>query len=126
VRDDIFVRSDLPTASPLFQALTWLFQIMPLHFFAGVAASVQSWTPGTGSSVSRPSSSRTCRRRRCFSPGTLFCCARCQLRTLRRSPGGRFGLRRTVGAAARHGVARHRMMLLALAAARALANGRAD
>jgi hypothetical protein len=31
----------------VFQALTWVFQIMPLFFFAGVAASVESWTPGT-------------------------------------------------------------------------------
>lgn len=47
VRDDVFVWSNLLTASPVFEALTWLFQIMPLFFFAGVAASVQSWTPGT-------------------------------------------------------------------------------
>lgn len=47
VRDDVFIWSNLLTASPVFQALTWLFQIMPLFFFAGVAASVQSWTPGT-------------------------------------------------------------------------------
>ena len=45
VRDDVFIWSNLLTASPVFQALTWLFQIMPLFFFAGVAASVQSWTP---------------------------------------------------------------------------------
>jgi hypothetical protein len=24
-----------------------VFQIMPLFFFAGVAASIESWTPGT-------------------------------------------------------------------------------
>ncbi len=47
VRNDVFIWSNLLTASPVFQALTWLFQIMPLFFFAGVAASVQSWTPGT-------------------------------------------------------------------------------
>ena len=45
LRDDVFIWSNLLTASPVFQALTWLFQIMPLFFFAGVAASVQSWTP---------------------------------------------------------------------------------
>jgi hypothetical protein len=27
--------------------LTWVFQIMPLFFFAGVAACIDSWTPGT-------------------------------------------------------------------------------
>ncbi len=47
MRDDVFIWSNLLTASPVFQALTWVFQIMPLFFFAGVAASVQSWTPGT-------------------------------------------------------------------------------
>jgi Acyltransferase family len=31
----------------VFQALTWVFQIMPLFFFAGVAASIDSWSPGT-------------------------------------------------------------------------------
>ncbi|MGV9799439.1 acyltransferase family protein [Mycobacterium sp. NPDC003449] len=47
IRDDVFVWSNLLTASTVFQALTWVFQIMPLFFFAGVAASVQSWRPGT-------------------------------------------------------------------------------
>jgi hypothetical protein len=47
IRDDVFIWSNLLTASPVFQALTWIFQIMPLFFFAGVAASVQSWTPGS-------------------------------------------------------------------------------
>lgn len=47
VRDDVFIWSNLLTASPVFQALTWLFQVMPLFFFAGVAASVQSWEPGS-------------------------------------------------------------------------------
>lgn len=47
IRDDVFIWSNLLTASPVFQALTWVFQIMPLFFFAGVAASVQSWTPGS-------------------------------------------------------------------------------
>ena len=45
IRDDIFIWSNLLTASTVFQALTWVFQIMPLFFFAGVAASVQSWKP---------------------------------------------------------------------------------
>lgn len=47
IRDDVFIWSNLLTASPVFQALTWVFQIMPLFFFAGVAASVESWRPGT-------------------------------------------------------------------------------
>lgn len=47
LRDGVFIWSNLLTASPVFQALTWVFQIMPLFFFAGVAASVESWTPGT-------------------------------------------------------------------------------
>jgi Acyltransferase family len=46
IRDDVFIWSNLLTASTVFQALTWVFQIMPLFFFAGVAASVQSWRPG--------------------------------------------------------------------------------
>lgn len=47
IRDDVFIWSNLLTASTVFQALTWVFQIMPLFFFAGVAASVQSWQPGS-------------------------------------------------------------------------------
>jgi hypothetical protein len=47
VRDEVFVWSNLLTVSPVFQALTWIFKIMPLFFFAGVAASIDSWTPGT-------------------------------------------------------------------------------
>lgn len=47
IRDDVFIWSNLLTASTVFQALTWVFQIMPLFFFAGVAACVQSWQPGT-------------------------------------------------------------------------------
>ena len=47
LRDGVFIWSNLLTASPAFQALTWVFQIMPLFFFAGVAACIDSWTPGT-------------------------------------------------------------------------------
>lgn len=46
IRDDVFIWSNLLTESVVFQALTWIFQIMPLFFFAGVAASVQSWQQG--------------------------------------------------------------------------------
>ena len=47
LRDGVFIWSNLLAASPVFQALTWIFQIMPLFFFAGVAASIESWKPGT-------------------------------------------------------------------------------
>src|ERR1700682_5070693 len=46
LRDDVFIWDNLLTASVVFQALTWVFQIMPLFFFAGVAAAVQTWSPG--------------------------------------------------------------------------------
>ena len=46
IRDDVFIWSNLLTASVIFQALTWVFQIMPLFFFAGVAACVDTWHPG--------------------------------------------------------------------------------
>jgi fucose 4-O-acetylase-like acetyltransferase len=44
--DGVFIWDNLLTTSIVFQALTWIFQIMPLFFFAGVAASVESY--GTG------------------------------------------------------------------------------
>ena len=40
ISDDVFIWSNLLTESVIFQALTWVFQIMPLFFFAGVAACV--------------------------------------------------------------------------------------
>jgi Acyltransferase family len=46
IRDDVFIWSNLLTASVVFQALTWVFQIMPLFFFAGVAACVDTWHRG--------------------------------------------------------------------------------
>ena len=42
IRDNVFYWENLLTTSVVFQALTWVFQIMPLFFFAGVAASVSS------------------------------------------------------------------------------------
>src|ERR1700704_3503328 len=48
LRDGVFIWSNLLTASPVFQALTWVFQIMPLFFFAGVAASIDIWPPEPG------------------------------------------------------------------------------
>src|ERR1700730_11923726 len=47
LRDGVFIWNNLLAASPVFQALTWVFQVMPLFFFAGVAASIDSWTPAT-------------------------------------------------------------------------------
>ncbi|MEZ0365940.1 acyltransferase [Mycobacterium sp. pUA109] len=47
IRDGVLIWDNLLTTSTVFQALTWVFQIMPLFFFAGVAASVGSWRPGT-------------------------------------------------------------------------------
>jgi fucose 4-O-acetylase-like acetyltransferase len=43
IADEVFVWDNLLTTSVVFQALTWVFQIMPLFFFAGVAASVASY-----------------------------------------------------------------------------------
>lgn len=48
IRDGVFVWGNLLTTSVVFQALTWIFQIMPLFFFAGAAAGVVSWRPGIG------------------------------------------------------------------------------
>jgi fucose 4-O-acetylase-like acetyltransferase len=42
LRDGVFIWTNLLTASPVFQALTWVFQIMPLFFFAGAAACADS------------------------------------------------------------------------------------
>jgi hypothetical protein len=46
IRDEVFLWTNLLTASTVFQVLTWIFQIMPLFFFAGVAACVDSWSAG--------------------------------------------------------------------------------
>lgn len=46
VRDGVFVWGNLLESLPAFGALTWLLQIMPLFFFAGTAASVESWSRG--------------------------------------------------------------------------------
>ncbi|GAB2994482.1 acyltransferase [Mycobacterium bourgelatii] len=47
IRDSVLIWDNLLTTSTVFQALTWIFQIMPLFFFAGVAACITSWHPGT-------------------------------------------------------------------------------
>ncbi|KAB7761666.1 acyltransferase family protein [Mycolicibacterium mucogenicum] len=47
IDEAVFRWGNLLTTSVVFQALTWVFQIMPLFFFAGVAASVGSYGSGT-------------------------------------------------------------------------------
>jgi hypothetical protein len=46
IDDGVFRWGNVLTTSVVFQALTWVFQIMPLFFFAGVAASVNSYVGG--------------------------------------------------------------------------------
>lgn len=47
IRGGVLIWDNLLTTSVVFQALTWIFQIMPLFFFAGAAACVTSWHPGS-------------------------------------------------------------------------------
>ncbi|OCB38971.1 acyltransferase [Mycobacterium malmoense] len=47
IRDHVLIWDNLLTTSVVFQAATWLLQIMPLFFFAGAAACVSSWSAGT-------------------------------------------------------------------------------
>lgn len=47
IENHVLIWDNLLTSSVLFQAMTWLLQIMPLFFFAGAAACVSSWAPGT-------------------------------------------------------------------------------
>jgi hypothetical protein len=47
IRGGVLIWDNLLTTSVAFQALTWIFQIMPLFFFAGAAACLTSWQPGT-------------------------------------------------------------------------------
>ena len=48
ITDEVFHWDNLLSTSAVFQALTWIFQIMPLFFFAGVAASVDSYRGNQG------------------------------------------------------------------------------
>ena len=48
ITDEVFHWDNLLSTSAVFQALTWIFQIMPLFFFAGVAASVESYQGNWG------------------------------------------------------------------------------
>jgi hypothetical protein len=45
LRGGVLIWDNLLTTSVAFQALTWIFQIMPLFFFAGAAACLSSWQP---------------------------------------------------------------------------------
>jgi hypothetical protein len=56
VRDGVFIWDNLLTASVVFQALTWVFQVMPLFFFAGVAACVEA-PPQAGGAPRKPGDS---------------------------------------------------------------------
>jgi Acyltransferase family len=47
IRNHVLIWDNLLTTSVVFQAVTWILQIMPLFFFAGAAASLSSWRPGT-------------------------------------------------------------------------------
>ncbi|MBS9536098.1 acyltransferase [Mycobacterium sp. M1] len=46
IRDGVLIWDNLLTTSTAMQGLTWVFQIMPLFFFAGAAACLSSWRPG--------------------------------------------------------------------------------
>ncbi|OBI14211.1 acyltransferase [Mycobacterium sp. E2462] len=47
IRNHVLIWDNMLTTSVVFQALTWLLQIMPLFFLAGAAACVSSWSPGS-------------------------------------------------------------------------------
>jgi hypothetical protein len=47
IRNHVLIWDNLLTTSVVFQALTWILQIMPLFFFAGAAACLSSWRPGS-------------------------------------------------------------------------------
>ncbi len=46
IRDDVLIWDNLLATSTWGAPLTWIFQVMPLFFFAGTAAGVASWRPG--------------------------------------------------------------------------------
>ncbi|OBG68927.1 MULTISPECIES: acyltransferase [unclassified Mycobacterium] len=47
IKNHVLIWDNLLTTSAVFQAATWLLQIMPLFFFAGAAACLSSWSAGT-------------------------------------------------------------------------------
>ncbi len=46
IDNHVLIWDNMLTTSVVFQAVTWVLQIMPLFFFAGAAACVSSWSPG--------------------------------------------------------------------------------
>jgi len=46
IRGGVLIWDNLLTATPALAWLTWALQIMPLFFFAGAAACLDSWRPG--------------------------------------------------------------------------------
>ncbi|ORB02729.1 acyltransferase [Mycolicibacter minnesotensis] len=46
IRDGVLIWDNLLTATPALAGLTWVFQVMPLFFFAGAAACLSTWRPG--------------------------------------------------------------------------------
>jgi hypothetical protein len=46
IKNHVLIWENLLNASVVFQAMTWILQIMPLFFFAGAAACLASWQPG--------------------------------------------------------------------------------
>ncbi|WP_188108745.1 acyltransferase family protein [Mycolicibacter arupensis] len=46
IRDGVLIWDNLLTATPALVGLTWVFQVMPLFFFAGAAACLTTWRPG--------------------------------------------------------------------------------
>ncbi|WP_409426878.1 acyltransferase family protein [Mycobacterium sp. SMC-11] len=46
IRDGVLIWDNLLTATPALAWLTWVFQVMPLFFFAGAAACLTTWRPG--------------------------------------------------------------------------------
>ncbi|OBF57662.1 acyltransferase [Mycobacterium sp. 852002-53434_SCH5985345] len=47
IENHVLIWDNLLTTSVVFQAATWLLQIVPLFFFAGAAACLSSWSAGT-------------------------------------------------------------------------------
>ncbi|OBK89218.1 acyltransferase [Mycolicibacter heraklionensis] len=46
IRNGVLIWDNLLTATPALAWLTWVFQVMPLFFFAGAAACLTTWRPG--------------------------------------------------------------------------------
>lgn len=51
IRDHVLIWDNLLTSSVLFQAMTWLLQIMPLFFFAGARRVCSGISGGSGAGI---------------------------------------------------------------------------